>query len=86
MVRHIFYSSRMPAETHYRTCDGLLSLQRSTDPEIFRTACETALSHNRCNYGFIRALVESKCAGVGQAASPSSPPAHENIRGREQFR
>ena len=86
VVRHIFYSSRMPAETHYRTCDGLLSLQRSTDPEIFRTACETALSHGRCNYGFIRALVESKCAGVGQAASPSSPPAHENIRGREQFR
>ena len=80
------YDSNMPAETHYRTCDGLLNLQRSSDPAVFRTACETALRHGRCNYRFIRSLVESKCAGVAQEGSLLSPPEHDNIRGREQFR
>ena len=86
VMRHIFYDSSMPAETHYRTCDGLLNLQRSSDPLVFRTACETALRYGRCSYKFIRSLVESKCAGVKQDASLFSPPEHDNIRGREQFR
>ena len=86
VMTHIFYDSSMPAETHYRTCDGLLNLQRNSDPVIFRTACETALRYGRCSYKFIRSLVESKCAGVTQAESLLSPPEHDNIRGREQFR
>ena len=86
MMTRIFYDSNMPAETHYRTCDGLLNLQRSSEPVVFRTACETALRHGRCNYRFIRSLVESKCAGVAQEGSLLSPPEHDNIRGREQFR
>lgn len=86
VMTHIFYDSGMPAETHYRTCDGLLNLQRSSDPTVFRTACETALKHGRYSYRFIRSLVESKCAGVTQAVSLFSPPEHDNIRGREQFR
>ena len=40
----------MPAETHYRMCDGLLNLQRSNDLVIFRTACETALRYGRYSY------------------------------------
>ena len=88
VIRYIFTSSSMPPETHYRTCDGLLSLQRSTDPVVFRTACETALRYGRCNYGFIRTLVESKCAGIGSLPQPDllSPPEHGNIRGKSQFK
>ena len=86
VVRYIFASSTMPPETHYKTCDGLFSLQRSTDPVLFRTACETALRHGRCSYRFIRSLVESKCSGAGQPqSSPLPPPEHGNIRGKEQF-
>lgn len=86
VMRHIFTSSTMPPKTHYRTCDGLLNLQRSSDPLIFRTACETALKYGRCNYGFIRMLVESRCAGVAQAEPTQfGPPEHENIRGKSQF-
>ncbi|MGX8696460.1 MAG: Mu transposase domain-containing protein [Prevotella sp.] len=87
VVRYIFTSSSMPPETHYKTCDGLLSLQRSTDPVIFQKACETALQYGRCNYGFIRSLVESKCVGVGSLEQPDlfTPPEHRNIRGKSQF-
>lgn len=86
VVRHIFYSSGMPAETHYRTCEGLLNLQRNSDPVVFRTACETALSLDRCNYRFIRSLVESKCAGVTRQNLPLAPAEHDNIRGKEYFK
>lgn len=85
VMRNIFYESQMPAETHYRTCDGLLHLQRSSDPVLFRTACETALRTGRCNYGFIRSLVESRCAGTLQNTA-SAPPEHGNIRGKSQFK
>ena len=87
VVRHIFASSAMPPETHYRTCDGLLSLQRSSDPVVFRSACEVALEYGRCSYGFIRSLVESKCLGAVQGQTPLlSPPEHGNIRGKEHFK
>lgn len=86
IIRRIFYSSTMPPETHYKTCDGLLNLQRSSDPVIFQKACETALNVDRCNYRFIRSLVESKCAGVGQPSSSFAPPQHCNIRGEAQFK
>ena len=86
VVSRIFYSSSMPPETHYRTCDGLLNLQRSSDPDIFHKACETALRLDRCNYRFIRSLVESKCAGIEQPSSSFAPPEHGNIRGKAQFK
>ena len=85
VMRHIFAGSSMPPETHYKSCDGLLSLQRSTDPVLFRTACETALRHGRCSYGFIRSLVESKCLGAQEQPDLFSPPEHGNIRGKDQF-
>ena len=64
----------------------VLNLQRSSDPVIFRTACETALRYGRYSYKFIRSLVESNCAGVKQDTSLFSPPEHDNIRGHGQFR
>lgn len=87
MVQVFFGSTKpMPPETHYKTCDGLLHLQRSTDPVLFSTACKTALECGRCNYSFIKALVESKCAGVTQEQVDCAPPDHENIRGKSQYK
>ena len=64
--------------------DGLLSMQRSTDPLLFKTACQTAIEHQRYNYKFVRQLVDSKCIGVGLSES-QCPPDHANIRGKKQF-
>jgi len=84
LVRLMFLTSKMPPEMHYRSCDGLLSLQRNTDPMLFRTACQIAIEHERYNYKFVCQLVESKCAGIRQQEL-FSPPEHANIRGKEQF-
>ncbi len=84
LVTLMFHTSRLPAEMHYRSCDGLLNLQRTTDPVLFRTACETAIEYGRYNYRFVRQLIDSRCAGVHQH-DLLMPPEHDNIRGREQF-
>ena len=84
LVRMMFLTSKMPPEMHYRSCDGLMSLQRSTDPVLFRTACKAAIEHGRYNYKFVCQLVESKCMGVRLPES-HCPPNHANIRGKKQF-
>ena len=84
VIKYMFYTSTMPAETHYKSCEALLSLQRKTDPILFKKACETALQYQRYSYKFIKELVESRCSGVSQVQLPP-PPDHENIRGKSQF-
>ena len=76
----------MPPETHYKTCEGLINLQRCSDPIIFQKACETAIKLDRCNYSFIRSLVDSKCAGLNSNNIQLAPPHHANIRGKIEFR
>lgn len=63
------------------------SLQRTTDSQLFERACRAALERNRYNYGFIKNLIESKCAGLtSEDEEPTLFPAdHENIRGKEYF-
>ena len=86
VIRRIFYSSLMPPETHYKTCDGLLNLQRSSDPVVFQKACETALRVDRCSYRFIRSLVKASVPASGSLHLPFLLPEHSNIRGKAQFK
>ena len=86
VIRGVFgQNTSVPPETYYKSCDGLFSLQRTTDPDLFERACAAALERHRCNYGFIKNLIGSKCAGLlAESGEPVLFPAdHENIRGRE---
>ncbi|MBQ1717820.1 MAG: IS21 family transposase [Bacteroidales bacterium] len=88
VIRGVFgQNTSVPPETYYKSCDGLFSLQRTTDPDLFERACAAALERHRCNYGFIKNLIGSKCAGLlAESGEPVLFPAdHENIRGREYF-
>lgn len=85
LVKLLFTTSNTPPELHYRTCDGLLSLQRSTDPVLFRKACTVAIDSGRYNYRFVRQLVESKCLGAISQDAVHTPPEHGNVRGKAAF-
>ena len=88
VIRGVFeQNTAVPPETFYKSCDGLFNLQKTTEPQLFDRACRAALERNRCNYGFIRNLIESKCAGLpAEDEEPTLFPAdHDNIRGREYF-
>lgn len=85
LLQNMFYSTSMPPEILYKSCDALLALQRKTDPQIFKTSCQTAIDYNKYTYQFIRMLVDSKCCEVGKATVRKAPPRHRNIRGKNQF-
>ncbi|SKC23460.1 hypothetical protein SAMN03080601_02734 [Alkalitalea saponilacus] len=85
----MFATANAPVETFYRGCDGLLNLQRTTDPNLFKKACETALLYQKYRYGFIDGLIKSQCRGIYEIdmnQAPQTFPSHENIRGKNHFK
>jgi hypothetical protein len=89
VIKKMFETARVPPETFYRGCDGLMQLEKNTEPALFKPAGETALQYRIYRYAFIKQLVKSKCEGLGENNStkkPVMPPHHNNIRGKEQFK
>ena len=80
----IFESPQSP-EVFYRTCDGLLSLCRKTDPLRFEKACRIALVKGVFSYNFIKALIEGKSLMMEAEESPALPFPEENIRGKDYY-
>ena len=84
LVQLVFEQERHP-EHLYKTCDGLLSLQRKTDPDIFKKACLMAIEHKNVSYKFILNILKNKMTGQ-QETKPEQPlPNHINIRGKEYY-
>ncbi len=54
----LFQQGKYP-EQLYRTCDGLLRLQRDTEPEDFAQACKIAIELNRYSYTLVRNLIKT---------------------------
>ena len=87
VVRQLFDQDKYP-EQLYRTCDGLFSLQRKTDPAVFDKACKLAIEYNNCTYGFINNILKNKMTDQTETetAIQTSLPWHENIRGKGCFK
>ncbi len=74
-------------EQYYKSCDGLFHLQRTTERGLFEKACKAAIDFDRCQYSFIKNLIESKCAGLKTDDDDGVlfPEYHTNIRGKEYY-
>ncbi|WP_454060739.1 IS21 family transposase [Elizabethkingia ursingii] len=87
VIEKMFSTTQVPPETFYKSCEGLLHLHRTTDPILFRTACEIALRYRSYRYAFILNLIKSKCRGVEKQPIIKHPVNdHGNIRGKEHFK
>lgn len=85
LVSLIFKQDRYP-EQLYRSCDGLFSLFRKTDPEQFEKACQLAIEYQNYSYTFIRNLLQNKITGSSQEAVPEKNlPQHKNLRGKQYY-
>lgn len=80
----LFKQGKYP-EQLYRTCDGLLRLQRTADPEKFEKACQIAIENQRYNYGFVANVLKNNMTGFQQQSEDKPLPRHENIRGKQLF-
>ena len=84
LVQLIFAQKRHP-EQLYRTCDGLLSLQRKTDPELFKKACMMAIEYQSYSYKFVMNILKNKMAGQQEIKQEQPLPNHKNIRGKDYY-
>ena len=80
----MFAQNRHP-EQLYRTCDGLLSLQRKTDQEDFHKACLMAIEHQNYSYRFIVNILTNKMTGQPETKEKKPLPDHENLRKKEYY-
>jgi len=84
IIKLLFEGGRHP-EQNYRSCDGLFSLYRQTDPEIFNRACQIAIECGSYSYKFIQRIIENLNKQPDQETSINPLPDHKNIRGREYY-
>jgi len=60
LVTAVFNNSKRPPELSYRTCNGLLSLSRKTNPKRFEKTCSIVIDAGKYSYRFVRSLVDGK--------------------------
>ncbi len=87
LVELMFSNGRYP-ELLYRSCDGLLSLQRKTEARVFEKACQMAIYYQNYSYRFINQLIINKMTeqqDEQQTQSTKQLPKHSNIRGKAYF-
>jgi len=84
LIRLMFAQNRHP-EQLYRTCDGLLNLQRKTDPKDFHKACLMAIEYQNYSYRFILNILTNKMTDQTETKPEKPLPNHENIRHREYY-
>lgn len=89
LFEHIFRQDKYP-EQLYRTCDGLLSLWRKTDQQVFSDACSMAVEHHNYSYQFVNNILNNNMASEShdqEGCNMDKPlPSHENKRGKEHYR
>jgi transposase len=80
IIEKLFSQDKYP-EQLYRTCDGLLGLQRKTDTAQFDKACSIALEYGNYSYGFILNIIKNIMTGTIKNENQKPLPAHPNVRG-----
>lgn len=85
VVEKLFGQDKYP-EQLYRTCDGLLGLQRKTDPTQFDKACGMALEYGVYSYAFIQNIIKNKMTDTTLTETEKALPTHQNVRGPECFK
>jgi transposase len=85
LAEYIFSQDKYP-EQLYRSCDGLFSLRRKTDPEVFEKACTMAIEYENYSYGFILNILKNNMTGQITTEEIENPlPEHKNVRGAKYF-
>lgn len=85
LTQLIFDQPKHP-EQLYRTCDGLLRLQKKAPAEAFAKACEIAIDCCNFSYKFVERILKNKMADQqNEPVKEQALPIHHNIRGKEYY-
>lgn len=88
LFRKFFDKSEVP-EIQYRRRDGLMSLQRKTEPTVFERVCRYALDNGIYTYHSIKRIIDTRVYLPSMVADETRESnkhvKHANIRGREYY-
>ena len=84
LFEQLFQQGKYP-EQAYRTCDGLLRLQRNSDAAEFSKACKMAIEYQKYSYGFISNVLKNKMTEQQENKIEKPLPNHGNIRGFDYY-
>lgn len=85
LIQLIFGQAHHP-EQLYRTCDGLLRLQKTASPDAFEKACALAIEYRNFSYRFVERILKNNMAEHQDVMQTGqSLPEHPNIRGKEYY-
>lgn len=89
LIDHLLASCSYPPQA-YRSCAGILSLQKGYGSQRLERACQRALAYQATAYRFVKTMLEremDRLELVDDSASQSTLPllTHENIRGASQY-
>lgn len=78
-------SSRAHPEQAYKSCQGVLHLEKKVGKERLERACERALCYQSVSYRVIRSILERGLDTVPDQPAPVLVTTHENIRGASVY-
>lgn len=85
LFQMVFEQNTHP-EQLYRTCDGLLRLQKTASPSGFATACELAMEVRNLSYRFVERILKNNMVDHQDKPKQEQPlPEHPNIRGKAYY-
>ena len=72
-------------EQAYRSCLGIISLEKKYSASRLDSACKRALEHRSCSYTSVRSILEHNLDQIEDKPAASKKIHHENIRGSEYY-
>lgn len=81
------FDSRKHPEQAYKSCMGILQLEKKHDREDYLKACKKALVVNCIQYKFLKNTLENKTFNIDteEELAQITLPFHDNIRGKEYY-
>jgi len=85
LIIHIL-EHKQHAEQAYKSCVGILSLEKKVGTERLVNACKRALEHGIHNYRIVKNILEKGLDKLDdQSVDPQQLPDHNNIRGNNYY-
>lgn len=81
----LMLSNSIYIEQNYKSCFGMLMLQKKYSTTRLEAACARALLGNRINYTMIKNILERGLDKQLVLPVPTAPPDHDNIRGKNNY-
>lgn len=84
VIEQVLQSSFYP-EQNFKSCHGLLFLERSYGKSRLEAACQRALKGVRVNYTMIKNILKNGLDKQQELFTEHETPTHENIRGAQHY-